>query len=183
MSSAADPGTSGGRNRTETGGGHGRDGTSETGPGSGPDGGTGDDGDVARGLWASLGRVGAVLRLTGVALALAAVTVAVLLLAAGGLSRVAPGLGGLVLVVGLVGASHLLFGSWDWSAGGETRQHATFLALFVGLQAGGHATLRSLGGAVPANGAPFLVLGVVGLALAGWLAYLGGLGRLTSLAP
>jgi len=177
MSSAADPGTDGGRSRTAAGRGSG--GASEA-P-SGRDDGRGGEG--AGGLRASLGRAGAVLRLTGVALVLAAVAVAVLLLAAGTLSRVAPELGGVVLLVGLVGASHLLLGSWDWSAGGETRQHATFVVLFVGLQAGGHATLRSLGGTAPASGVPFLVLGVVGLALAGWLAYLGGLGRLTSLAP
>jgi hypothetical protein len=133
------------------------------------------------GLEERLGRLGDVLWLTSVGIALSLVAVVAFLASAGLLGRVSPYLGGAALVLGLLGVLYLLFGNWDWSPGGEARQHATFLVLFVGLQAIGVAALRTSLGSDAASGIPFLVAGFVGLAVAGWLAYLDGFERLTSL--
>jgi hypothetical protein len=128
-----------------------------------------------------LGRLGDVLWLTSVGIALSLVAVVAFLASAGLLGRVSPYLGGAALVLGLLGVLYLLFGNWDWSPGGEARQHAAFLVLFVGLQAIGVTALRSFLRPDAASGIPFLAAAFVGLAVAGWLAYLGGFERLISL--
>lgn len=121
-----------------------------------------------------LGRLGDLLWLTSVAVLLSGVAIVAFLASAGLVGRVSPYLGAVVLVLGLIGVVYLLFGNWDWSPGGEARQHAAFLALFVGFQAVGVAALRALVGPDAAHGVPVLILGFAGLAVAGWLAYLGG---------
>ncbi|WP_255152405.1 hypothetical protein [Halorarius halobius] len=72
---------------------------------------------------------------------------------------------------------YLLFGAWDWRPGGETRQHATFLAGQLGLW----LLVGGVGLVVPASGVGrwlLLLAALFATPLAGWLAYLGGVGRL-----
>ena len=133
------------------------------------------------GIEAALGRLGDLLWLTSVGVAVAAIAVVGFLVAAGAFGRLSPALGVAVLLLGLVGSLYVLFGSGDWSSGGEARQHATFLALLVGLQVLLHTGLRTLSGGDGPPGPAAFAAGVAGIALAGWLAYLGGLGRVGSL--
>ena len=132
------------------------------------------------GLEERLGRLGDVLWLTSVGIALSLVAVVAFLASAGLFGRVSPSLGAVVLVLGLLGVVYTLFGDRDWSRGGEARQHAVFLVLLVGLQAVGVAALRTVLGPDAGHGVAFMTLGFAALAVAGWLAYLGGFERLTS---
>ncbi|WP_255197947.1 hypothetical protein [Halorarius litoreus] len=72
---------------------------------------------------------------------------------------------------------YLLFGTWDWSPGGEARQHATFLVCQFSL-------LALVGGVgygllSPDGVGRWLVLlaGLFATPVAGWLAYFDGIGR------
>jgi hypothetical protein len=88
-------------------------------------------------------------------------------------------------VLALLGVGYALFGDWAWGPGGEARQHATFLVALVALNAALWSTVEWLfGPPEPSLLGSFLRLfaGFLVLALAGWLAYFGGLSRLTSLA-
>jgi hypothetical protein len=133
------------------------------------------------GLEGALGRLGDLLWLTSVGVVVAALAVVAFLAAAGAVGRLSPALGIAVLLLGLLGALYVLFGNGDWSTGGEARQHATFLVLLVGVQALVHTGLRTLAGGDGPSGLAAFGVGVAGIALAGWLAYLGGVDRLTSL--
>ena len=141
------------------------------------------DGPGDDGIEAFLGRLGDLLWLTSVGVVVAALAVVTFLAAAGAFGRLSPTIGIAVLLLCLLGALYVLFGSGDWSAGGEARQHATFLVLLVGLQALFHTGLRTLSGTDGPSGAAAFAAGFAGIAVAGWLAYLGGLGRVGSLAP
>jgi hypothetical protein len=85
-------------------------------------------------------------------------------------------------VLAMVGLLYALFGIWDWGPGGEARRHAVFVVTFVGLTALSFRGLRlALGAPTAGDGPLFLPVLVATLAVAGWLAYLGGLGRLAAL--
>jgi len=132
----------------------------------------------------SLGHVGDVLWLTTKATLLALLVTVTVLLALGALGSVTAWLAtvGAVLVLG--GTVWTLFGNGEWGPGGEARQHATFVVALVGLNVG-FWSLRDwvLGSPTPSPTAAFLRLfaGLCLLALAGWLAYFGGLARLRGL--
>ena len=131
-----------------------------------------------------LGRLGDVLWLTVKAAVLAFLVTVSLLFALGALGSVTAWLATLGGVGVLLGVGYGLFGDWEWTPGGEARQHATFIVLLVAL----NVVFWSLRGWVfgrPASSTTgaFLRLfaGLLLLATAGWLAYFGGLAHLRSL--
>jgi hypothetical protein len=130
----------------------------------------------------SLGRVGNVLWLT-TKVTLLALLVTVLL-ALGALGSVTAWLATLGAVLVLGGTVWALFGNGEWGPGGEARQHATFVLALVGLNVASWSLWDwVLGPPAPSPTAAFLRLlaGLCLLALAGWLAYFGGLARLRGL--
>lgn len=131
-----------------------------------------------------LGRVGDVLWLTAKAAVLAFLVTVSLLFALGALGSVTAWLATLGGVGILFGVGYALFGNWEWAPGGEARQHATFLVLVVALNVVFWSSVDALVGTPPSSPVPsFLRLfaGLCLLALAGWLAYFGGLAHLRSL--
>lgn len=138
------------------------------------------------GLDDALGRVGSVLWLAVIASLAAAATTVVVLLALGLLGGLGRGRWPLTvaIVILLAGVLVALFGNGEWGPGGEARQHATFIVTLVGLNALFWTAWAELPeGITPTPAEPFfgLLAGICLLAIAGWLAYLGGLRRLGSL--
>ena len=131
-----------------------------------------------------LGRLGDVLWLTAKAAVLAFLVTVTVLLALGALGSVTAWLATLGGVVFLLGVGYALFGNWEWTPGGEARQHATFLVALVAL----NVVFWSLPGwafgrpaSSPTGAFLRLFAAFLLLATAGWLAYLGGLAHLRSL--